>query len=282
MPLRMSVRPTASHTRTPLGTGIIVAPAPRPQPPPKPATPKPGSAYGRCPRIRSRSPAQAVRRRRSGPANTSTLAIALSLAPVQTPVPAPLRNHATSNRPTEGGLRRSGTYKQRVAELFEFASCLDLHLTGAASRDLLEVSELDLECECAAANTRALAIPPNVVDDFLKRITRGFVGEKIGGKRVLCADGFSYPIGADGPLIDATRSPVIVEARFPEMLLQKGLGLRPQVEPGFDAQPGHLLGCRRSDAVKLPHRQGLDEYWPHLGRDDEEPVRLAVIRGKFG
>jgi hypothetical protein len=44
MPLRMSVRPTAGHTRTPLGTGIIVALAPRRQPPPKRATPKPGSA----------------------------------------------------------------------------------------------------------------------------------------------------------------------------------------------------------------------------------------------
>src|SRR6202049_3877882 len=68
MPLRMSVRPTASHTRTPLRTGIIVAPAPRRQPPPKPATPKPGSAYGRCPRIRSRSLAQAVRQRHHQPA----------------------------------------------------------------------------------------------------------------------------------------------------------------------------------------------------------------------
>ena len=44
MPLRMSVRPTAGHTRTPLGTGIMVALAPRRQPPPKRATPKPGSA----------------------------------------------------------------------------------------------------------------------------------------------------------------------------------------------------------------------------------------------
>src|SRR6267154_3093677 len=33
MPLRMSVRPTAGHTRTPLGTGIIVALTPRRQPP---------------------------------------------------------------------------------------------------------------------------------------------------------------------------------------------------------------------------------------------------------
>jgi hypothetical protein len=29
MPLRMSVRPTASHTRTPLGTGITAAPMPQ-------------------------------------------------------------------------------------------------------------------------------------------------------------------------------------------------------------------------------------------------------------
>ncbi len=54
MPLPMSVRPTASHTRTPLGTGIIVAPAPRRQRPPTPVAPKPGSAHGRCPAIQYR------------------------------------------------------------------------------------------------------------------------------------------------------------------------------------------------------------------------------------
>src|SRR5271154_4753691 len=54
----MSVRPTASHTRTPLGTGIIGAPARRPRPPPKRVTPKPGSARERCRQIQSRSPAR--------------------------------------------------------------------------------------------------------------------------------------------------------------------------------------------------------------------------------
>jgi hypothetical protein len=34
---------------------------------------------------------------------------------------------------------------QRVAELFEFASRPDLRLTGAASSDLLEIGEFDLE-----------------------------------------------------------------------------------------------------------------------------------------
>ena len=70
---------------------------------------------------------------------------------------------------------RKKRLEQGVAELFEFTSRRDLHLTGAASRDLLEVGELDLECDCAAANPRALAVTPNFVDDFLKCIARGFV-----------------------------------------------------------------------------------------------------------
>jgi hypothetical protein len=40
--------------------------------------------------------------------------------------------------------------EQGVAELFEFASRPDLHLTGAASRDLPEVGEFDLERGCTA------------------------------------------------------------------------------------------------------------------------------------
>jgi hypothetical protein len=112
-------------------------------------------------------------------------------------------------------------FEQGVAELFEFASRPDLHLTGAASRDLPEVGEFDLERNGAAASTGALAVPPNLVDDLSKRVTRGFVGEEIGGECVLGADGFSYPIGPDGPLVDAARNPVIVRARFAEMLCKK-------------------------------------------------------------
>src|SRR4029077_1502949 len=63
MPLRMSVRPTANHTRTPLGTGITAAPAPRRPRPPKPETPKLGSGGGRGLQIRPRSPAWAAVRR---------------------------------------------------------------------------------------------------------------------------------------------------------------------------------------------------------------------------
>ena len=106
-----------------------------------------------------------------------------------------------------------------------------MRLTGAASRDLLEVGELDLEGDCATADTGALAVTPHLGDDLSKRITCSFVGEEIGGKRVLGADGLSYPIGSDRSVIDAARSPVIVGAGLPELLLQEGQGLRPEVEP---------------------------------------------------
>jgi hypothetical protein len=83
----------------------------------------------------------------------------------------------------------------------------------------------------STADTGALAVAPHLGDDLSKRIARRVVGEEIGGKRILGADGLSYPIGADRPLIDAARSPVIVGAGFPELLLQEGQGLRPEVEP---------------------------------------------------
>ena len=64
--------------------------------------------------------------------------------------------------------------EQGVPELFEFASRPDLNLTGAASGDLLKVSELDLERDCAAAKTGALAVPPDLVDDFSESVPRSF------------------------------------------------------------------------------------------------------------
>src|SRR5215470_6917426 len=102
-----------------------------------------------------------------------------------------------------------------------------MHLTGAASRDHPEVGELKLERDGAAASSGALAVAPDLIDDLLKRLTRGFVGKEIGGKRVLGADGFAYSISADRSLVDAARSPVVVGTRLPEMLLQERLGLCP-------------------------------------------------------
>src|SRR5262249_3561818 len=149
--------------------------------------------------------------------------------------------------------------EQSVAELFELASRPDRHLTGAAARDDPEVGELDLERHGAAANAGALAVVPYLVDDLAKRIARGFVDEEIGGECVLGADGFAYPIGADGPFVDAARRPVIIGAHFSEMLLQELQGLALEIEPGFDAESRHLPRGGGSDAMKLPDRQGLDE-----------------------
>ena len=56
-------------------------------------------------------------------------------------------------------------FEQRVAELFEFASRPDLCLTGAASSDLLEIGEFDLERYGAAAKSGVLAVPPHLIHD---------------------------------------------------------------------------------------------------------------------
>ncbi len=92
-----------------------------------------------------------------------------------------------------------------VAELFELASRRDLGPIGTASRDHPEIGELDLECDCAAANSQSLAVRPHLVNNLAKRIPRGLVGEEIGRKRVLGADRFVDPIGADGALVDAAQ-----------------------------------------------------------------------------
>jgi hypothetical protein len=47
---------------------------------------------------------------------------------------------------------------------------------------------------------RLEGLPPDLAGNFPKRIPRGLVGEKIGGKRVLGADGFACPVGTNRPL----------------------------------------------------------------------------------
>ena len=66
------------------------------------------------------------------------------------------------------------------------------------------------------------------------------------------------------------------------MVLQEALGLTLKIDSGLDTEPRHLSRRRRPDAVKLPHGQRLDEGRPHLRRDHEKSVRLAVVGGEFG
>src|SRR5215472_8632720 len=191
------------------------------------------------------------------------------------------RRHGDTQEPNASGDRKEW-FEQSVAELFELASRPDRDLTGAAARDDPKIGELDLERDGAAANAGALAVVPHFVDDLSKRVPRGFVGEEIGGECVLGADGFAYPIGADGPFVDAARGPVIIGAHFPEMLLQELQGLALEIEPGFYAETRHLPRGGGPDAMKLPDRQGLDERRAHFRGDDKQPVRLAVVVSELG
>jgi hypothetical protein len=81
--------------------------------------------------------------------------------------------------------------QQCIAELFEFASRPDRHLTGVASRDLPEVGKLNLERDGASTSPGALAVSPDLVDDLPEPTLRRFVGEQTDRKRVLGTDGFS-------------------------------------------------------------------------------------------
>ena len=71
------------------------------------------------------------------------------------------------------------------------------------------------------------------------------------------------------------------------------VGLSRDTYPGTRGSAGgdpFLCKCRarscwrrlqRSDPMELPDRQILHEEWPHLGRDHEQAVRLAMIRSKL-
>src|SRR5207249_9178729 len=110
-----------------------------------------------------------------------------------------------------------------------------------------------------------------------KLIASRLIGDEICWKRVLGANRFSHPIGADTTIIDGARRPIEVGTGLPEMLLKESQLLPFEVEPRPDPQRLHLPGRRGPDAVKLPDRQRLDEPWSHFRRDDEEPVRFVVV-----
>src|SRR5205814_6721816 len=107
-------------------------------------------------------------------------------------------------------------------------------LTGAASRDLPEVGELDLQRDGAPPCAGALAMRPYLFDDVPQLIASRLIGDEICGKRVLGANRFSYPIGADAAIIDGARRPIEVGARLPEILLKESQRLPFEVEPGPD------------------------------------------------
>ena len=73
-----------------------------------------------------------------------------------------------------------------------------------------------------------------------------------------------------------------VDTRFAEMPGQESFGAVPKIRARADGQRVHLRLGRRADAMEPPDLEMLDKAGPHLWRDGELPVGLAVIRGELG
>jgi len=156
MPRRMSVWPTANHTRTPEGTRITVVPMPPRQQPPKRAAPTPGSGRGHGRQIRSRSPAAAAGR----PCRRQTV----PSAPAQSRSP-PLANPAASGRSNSMSRRPSAPHRvpphraqtpPRPATIACFCSLLHRRRrSGLASTSMLATTPVS----CTGANTAVCTDP---------------------------------------------------------------------------------------------------------------------------
>ena len=57
--------------------------------------------------------------------------------------------------------------------------------------------------------------------------------------------------------------------------------LRSEIGPGVDAVAIHSRRCRGPDTVELANRQVLNELSAHPRRDDEQAIRLAMVRGEL-
>ena len=101
-------------------------------------------------------------------------------------------------------------------------------------------------------------------------------------RRCFPPDRLADAVGADLPLIDATRDPIIVGAGLTEVLLKEGQGLDPQIEASCDASPIHFCRRRRSNAMEFFDRQLLDEAVAHLQGDDEEAIGFVLVGGRLG
>jgi hypothetical protein len=86
----------------------------------------------------------------------------------------------------------------------------------------------------------------------------------------------------DRAVVLAIGDGVIPRTGLAEVLLQEGQPLPPQIGAGEDAEPVHLVGSDRPDAMEFADRQGLDERRAHRGRHDELAVGLATVGGQFG
>lgn len=113
------------------------------------------------------------------------------------------------------------------------------------------------------------------------RIAHRFVCVQVPRKGVLGPDRLADAGGADRPVINAARDPVIVGARLTEVLLKEGQRVCPQIEARLDPEPIHFYSRRRSNAMELSNQQCLDKGRFHFRRDDKQAVGLVVNGGKL-
>ncbi len=83
-------------------------------------------------------------------------------------------------------------------------------------------------------------------------------------------------------MVHASGYAVQVLAAFAEMLHEEGERLTTEVQAGADAQRLYPARRHRADAMELADLKVLNERRSHPRRDDEQPVRLAVIRRQLG
>lgn len=115
------------------------------------------------------------------------------------------------------------------------------------------------------------AVSPDLVDERLEFGDQGVEVDEVGGKRVFGADGFADPVGADLPVVDATRDPIVIASGLPEIGLHEVERLIAHVEAGVETQGIHLGVGRWPDAVELADGRastnagpisGVMTYWP--------------------
>ena len=89
-------------------------------------------------------------------------------------------------------------------------------------------------------------------------------------------------LGLTGALVLAAGDGVVPGPGLAELALQVLQRPGLQVGAGLDPEGVHPARRRRTDAVELGHRQGLDERLALLGRDRELAVGLALAGGELG
>ena len=105
-----------------------------------------------------------------------------------------------------------------------------------------------------------------------------FPRHKVVRKGGLGTERLARLIGLHRPIVLGPCQMVEIIPRLAELGRQELSRLASEVEPRSDAEIVHLCRRHRSDTMEFAYRQLGYEVWSHFRGDDEQPVRLAVVR----